>query len=140
MEQGIILSDSKYYSESNISGWHKIDARKFFIETPKEYKFIVFEGIDSYVGGFTNKKDTIYFDYGLYSNSLTDLSPSDYEFQNILIDSKNFRIVIRQNEVQHIAAYTNELDKGNTFMIECFDCQDLEEKYKIIQTIEFKKK
>jgi hypothetical protein len=98
----------------------------------------VLQGFDSYVGGFTNLIDTISFDYGLYSNHLTDLHPPAYKVQKELINYKNFRVVIKLNEVHHIAAYTNELDEGNSFMNDCLNCQDIEEKHEIIRTIKFK--
>jgi hypothetical protein len=138
LEYGVILNDKKHYSESYIHGWHKIDAKTFYIETPIEFKFFLSEGIDSYVGGLTNEKDTFFFDYGYYSNSLTDFSPSEYKIFNEIINDRRFRVVIGQNEIQYIAAYTDELKNDLKLMIECPNCSDLEEKLKIIQTIELK--
>ena len=39
----------------------------FIIELPANWKFVRLDGIDSYVGLFTNERDSIEFDYGWYS-------------------------------------------------------------------------
>lgn len=53
------------------NNWHRIDLRKFTVNTPRDFKFHQQEGIDSYVGLITNETDSIEFDYGWYSNDLT---------------------------------------------------------------------
>lgn len=63
--------DSEIYTNIG-NGWHKIDLGTFSIETPSEFKYIKEQGIDSYVGLITNKIDTLYFDYGWYSNALDE--------------------------------------------------------------------
>jgi hypothetical protein len=136
---GIILNDPNYYSESEIADWHTINTGKFTIQTPNEFKFFRLQGIDSYVAGLTNQQDTLYFDYGLYSNSLEDLSAPDFEVINKSIHNKNFRIVIGRG-VDYIAAFTDELPNDNRLMIECPDCSELDEKRKMIETIKFEKK
>ena len=134
---GVLLDEPRYYSESEIPEWHTINTGKFTIQTPKDYKFFRLQGIDSYVAGLTNKQDTFYFDYGLYSNSLESLSAPDYKVIFELIQGKNFRMVIGQGKVNFIAAYTDQLPKENSLMIECPNCSNLEEKRKIIETIKF---
>lgn len=49
-----------------------LDFGSFQIKTPKKWKILKFQGIDSYVGGLTNGIDTLEFDYGRYSNELKD--------------------------------------------------------------------
>lgn len=42
----------------------------FTVNTPLTWHSFKFAGIDSYVGGLTNTKDTLWFDYGRYHNEL----------------------------------------------------------------------
>jgi len=43
------------------------------MEVPNEWYYIKKQGIDSHIGAIViDKKDTLYFDYGLYSNSLEE--------------------------------------------------------------------
>jgi hypothetical protein len=139
LEIGIILDDPKFYSKSEIAEWHTINTGIFKIQTPKEFKFFLIGGIDSYVAGLTNHQDTLFFDYGLYSNSLEDLSAPDFKVINTSIYNKNFRIVIGRS-LDYIAAFTDELPNDNRLMIECYNCGDLDEKRKMIETIKIEKK
>ncbi|HTA84053.1 MAG TPA: hypothetical protein VK783_14010 [Bacteroidia bacterium] len=60
----------------------------FKIKTPSNWNKIKLEGIDSFVGGLTNGIDTLVFDFGLYSNSLTD----DFEKQLYADDTINGKV------------------------------------------------
>jgi len=52
----------------------------FIIETPQSWKQIKAKGIDSYVGGIAiDDKDTLHFDLGWYSNTLTEYEPQIVE-------------------------------------------------------------
>ncbi|MTH14272.1 hypothetical protein [Flavobacterium sp. LC2016-01] len=45
----------------------------FSMETPSKWNYVKERGIDSFVGKIgIDKKDTVYFDYGLYSNDLEE--------------------------------------------------------------------
>lgn len=137
VEFGTILDNPKYYSKSDVSGWHTINTEIFEIQTPREFRFFRLRGFDSFVGGLTNLQDTFFFDYGLYSNPLDHLTPPDFEVYYKSINGRDFRIVVGKDDLNYIAAYTNELKNENKLMIECPNCSNPEEKYKILQTIEF---
>jgi hypothetical protein len=47
-----------------------LDFRDFQIKTPANWKKLTMRGYDSYVGGLTNNRDTLEFDFGPYSNDL----------------------------------------------------------------------
>jgi hypothetical protein len=50
-----------------------LDLRTFTMETPDNWKYIQKRGIDSFVGEIAiGKKDTLYFDYGMYSSDLEE--------------------------------------------------------------------
>lgn len=57
-----------------------LDFGAFTIETPKSWKQIKAKGIDSYVGRIAiDDRDTIDFDLGWYSNTLTEYEPQIIE-------------------------------------------------------------
>ncbi|MDO1445202.1 hypothetical protein Q0590_03015 [Rhodocytophaga aerolata] len=135
----ILIEDEKFYSKSEIIGWHTIDLGSFTIAAPTAYLYFKIRGIDSYVGGITNKRDTLIFDYGWYSNDLSDLDKdSSYQIKTITVNNKRFKIVEQKANSGFIGAYTNDLPKKNRLMIVCEDCEELGEKMKILQTIAFK--
>jgi hypothetical protein len=66
-----------------------LDFGLFTIETPKSWSQVKAQGIDSYVGRIAiDKTDTLEFDLGWYSNTLTETEPQIIERQ----DLKNMQI------------------------------------------------
>jgi len=58
-----------------------LDLRAFTMETPDNWKFIQKRGIDSFGGEIAiDKKDTLYFDYGLYSSDLEESFNNGYYY------------------------------------------------------------
>ncbi len=51
------------------------------------------QGIDSFVGGLTNKKDTLFFDYGWYSGDFKMFSEKDYIKVIKKINGKNAEVI-----------------------------------------------
>ena len=62
----LILSSCKPHTYD----WKPLDFGAFKIKVPTGWNEIKEQGIDSYVGGITNKKDTLWFEYGRYSVGL----------------------------------------------------------------------
>jgi hypothetical protein len=57
-------------SENHVPG--RLDFGAFTLKVPKGWTQFAKEGIDSYIGGFTNGKDTLQFEYGDYRDKLSD--------------------------------------------------------------------
>jgi hypothetical protein len=57
---------------NNTTGWHTIDFNTFKLKAPRGWKKFVEHGVDSYVGGLTNGKDSLWFDYGWYSAEIDE--------------------------------------------------------------------
>lgn len=57
-------------------GWKRIIVRDYFsFEAPTDTQQIALQGIDSFVGGYNSKNFVLTFDYGAYSNSLSESTP-----------------------------------------------------------------
>jgi hypothetical protein len=54
------------------SEWKTIDFGNFTLEAPSTWKEFTAQGYDSRVGGVTNGRDTLNFDYGMYSYRFTN--------------------------------------------------------------------
>lgn len=63
----------------------------FSLKTPNNWSKFELQGIDSYIGGITNGKDSLVFDFGLYSYSFQYENP---ELHNYSIDTLNGKIAI----------------------------------------------
>ena len=49
------------------SKWQTLDFGIFKLTAPKNWTIVKEQGIDSYYGGLTNGKDSLWFDYGRFS-------------------------------------------------------------------------
>lgn len=52
-------------------GWKSLDFDNFSLEVPSTWRKFIGQGIDSEVGGITDGKDTLVYDYGMYSYRFT---------------------------------------------------------------------
>ncbi|WP_281638252.1 hypothetical protein [Flavobacterium marginilacus] len=65
----------------NFSSEKEMDLGSFSMKTPKDWTYIKQRGIDSFVGKIAiGKNDTLYFDYGLYSNNLEESFNNGYYY------------------------------------------------------------
>jgi hypothetical protein len=65
----------------NFSSEKEMDLGVFSMKTPKNWTYIKQRGIDSFVGKIAiDKNDTLYFDYGLYSNNLEESFNNGYYY------------------------------------------------------------
>jgi len=133
-----LILDEKFYSPSETEDWHILELGYFTIETPVSYQFFKLRGFDSYVGGITNLTDTLYFDFGEYSNNFSEYNHlQGFHMLNEILNSKKIKIVRELKSKGFVAAYTNDLKNSNTFSIYCSGCHDLDEKVQIIKTLKF---
>lgn len=129
-----LIVDDYYYSDADTKGWHKIDLGHFKIETPKDYRFYKLMGVDSFVGGITNGTDSIMFDFGMYSNTLTSFQTErGVELKKELINGKQFNTILIE-ELHVVACYTDDLKAENRLMMICYECENLEEKLRMFRT------
>ncbi len=134
----ILIEDEYFYDESEYPDWHTINLRAFKIETPTTYRFFKERGIDSYVGGITNQQDTLFFDFGWYSNDLSDYDTvTGFEVSLERVNGRQFKMVKELKERGVAGTYTDDLEDDNSLMIFCNNCYDPEEKVRMFRTIKF---
>lgn len=121
-----------------------IDFEKFTLNTPPDWKRFEAQGYDTFVGGLTNKKDTLYFDYGLFSfGSLNNIKRTSGTliFETLKINGYDAKIVKekRPNENRTIySMYVDKKDNENINRIYGYEIRDEKLVRKIFLSHKFK--
>jgi len=85
----VLLVLASCNSNKPAASTHTIDFGAFTIETPASWQKVEQRGADSYVGSIAiDKKDTLFFDLGWYSNKLTEEDPVMID-RSTLLNMKN---------------------------------------------------
>lgn len=71
----LILACTK---EEPRSEWITFDFDTFTLEAPSKWRPFSRQGYDSRVGGITDGKDTLHYDYGMYSNRFTTITSNTH--------------------------------------------------------------
>ena len=75
------------------TGWQKLEAGAFSLYGPPGWEFRKQQGIDSYVGEFAGDGEVLGFDFGRYSNSLSDAQEPSYVVAYEIIHGTKAKIV-----------------------------------------------
>ncbi|MBC9913910.1 c-type cytochrome [Chitinophaga varians] len=116
--------------------WKTIDYGPFKLKAPQEWKKITFKGIDSYVGGLSNGKDTLSFDYGIYGVDM-DLDSSG-TYQEDTINGLQAVIAMSGEERnKHVAVDIYLKDQEHHFFMSGFRLDDVPTVLQIFKSIYF---
>lgn len=133
-----LIVDQDYYGPAKNENWHTIKLRSFSIETPVTFRFLKYNGIDSYVGRITNGIDNLTFDYGWYSNDLSEFDTvQGVQVSMEIINGRKIKIVKELKEAGVVGMYTEDLGNDNRLSILCMNCQNLNEKVQMFRTLKF---
>lgn len=104
----------------------RMDFEKFTLVAPLDWSRFYPQGTDGFFGGLTNKRDTLYFDYGVFSfASIDDIERNDetITFQELRIGGYPSKIVLekRAGEIsERFSFYTDKKDGENLNRIYCY--------------------
>lgn len=133
-----IIVNQDYYGPAKKENWHTIKLGSFSLETPVTFRFLKYNGIDSYVGRITNGIDNLTFDYGWYSNDLSKFDTVEgVRVSMEIINGRKIKIIRDLKEEGVVGMYTEDLDNDNRLSILCMNCQDLNEKVQMFRTLKF---
>ena len=90
--QGLALAQQEVVTNVP-DGWKQLDAGYFTAYAPPTWQFRKMQGIDSYVGAFVGDGVRLEFDYGQYSNPLSDEKESTYIVMEEKVNGHLARIV-----------------------------------------------
>lgn len=114
----------------------EIDFEKFSLTVPNNWDPFQVQGIDSYVGGITNGRDSLTFDYGWYSYGLSNETEETHSRVKTTIDGYDALIVIPYQPRQEITGMYIELDSMNRFNLYGM-CRNEATAMKIFSSVEF---
>jgi hypothetical protein len=134
----LVESSEKIYHPLE-DGWQRIELGTFSIHTPDSYRLVkATQPFDSFVGQLTDQVDTLFFDFGWYSNSLS----GPYEVEMLVaqdtVAGKKIRLL--QPKVAgtgFFGAYFSQVDEQNRFVITSHDMLDHALFLKMIGSIRF---
>ena len=132
----VVIIDPKFYSELQDTTWHRINLGPFSIDTPKSYKYVKRQGIDSYVGELCSKTDTLWFDYGWYSNNFSKYYGNpDYKIEYFLIDNRKSVLVLPKTQNGIIGIYVQNVTKLDHLALGSSTIDNLDIKKKMLKSI-----
>lgn len=104
----------------------RIDFEKFTLVAPLNWARFYPQGTDGFFGGLTNNRDTLYFDYGVFSFSTIDDINENSEtisFQELTVGGHSSKIVLekREGEIsERFSFYADKKDGKNLNRIYCY--------------------
>lgn len=124
--------------KTKTSGWQTLDFGVFKLKTPQGWKKIEEKGIDSYVGGLTNGKDSLWFDYGWYSPDIGDEDPKKHLFGQDTINGLIARLAIPIKAGDGYIRMFMPVNKQDKFSISGYNIYETDTILKIYKSIIFK--
>lgn len=119
-------------------GWKTLDFGSFKLTTPSNWSIVERKGIDSYVGGLTNGKDNLWFDYGWYSGDVDDDLTETHLYAKDTVNGLFARIVIPSISRKGLIAMHIPRVKGDDkFSIYGYDISTTDTILKIFKSIVF---
>jgi hypothetical protein len=124
-------------AEKNDTALVIIEFNSFYLKASKDWQKIRLQGFDSYVGGITNGKDTLSFDFGKYSSDLTEDSDNQL-YANDTINGK-YGIVTKPKIKGKgtLGVYFENID-GRSFNLYTLNSNNEDTIIDIFQSITFK--
>jgi hypothetical protein len=104
----------------------RIDFEKFTLVTPLDWVRFYPQGTDGFFGGLTNNRDTLYFDYGVFSFSSIDgikENNGTISFQELMVGGYSSKIVLEKREGEistRFSFYSDKKDGKNLNRVYCY--------------------
>lgn len=119
--------------------YHKLDLGVFQLITPGDWESFKENGIDSYVGGLTNGQDTLWFDYGWYSQQIGDYPDSNSLYAQATVNGLEAMFQISKNkQAASVAMSIPAVTKKDRFFISGERLFNPEAVIAMLKTITFK--
>ena len=100
--------------ETETSG-ETINFNSFTLKAPPSWYGFKLQGIDSQVGGVTNTIDTLYYDFGWYSDDFSNLPTTLYTKTSVKINGRTALIVKPKQAGQGVIGMYIKLDGDDKF-------------------------
>lgn len=119
--------------------YHTLDFGVFQLTTPGDWESFKENGIDSYVGGLTNGADTLWFDYGWYSQEIGDYPDTNSLYAlGILNGLEAIVLKPKHSQAGAVAMSIAKVGDRNKFYISGDSLSKPGEVIAMLKTIQFK--
>lgn len=119
------------------AGLQILDFGTFKLKTPQGWTIVKERGIDSYVGGLTNGKDSLWFDYGEFSPDIGSEDPKKHRFGHDTINGLGARLVIPVNSGDGYCGMFIRVNTDDRFSIWGHNVESTETAFNIFKSIVF---
>jgi hypothetical protein len=116
-----------------------LDFEEFSLRGPVDWKSFSSQGYDSKVGGITNGKEELVFDYGWYSYDFKNETTATHRRIHTTIDSKTALIVLPINTGEGIVGLFINVDDKTKFNLWGRDIKNEDVVKKIFESVKFNK-
>lgn len=125
--------------KTKTTGWHTLDFGVFTLRSPEDWTIFKEKGFDSYVGGFTNGKDSMWFDYGWYSGEIDNDQASTHLYAQDTINGLLAIIQIPKVDGQgSIRLNIRQVNSKDKFDLSGYNIKGTDTILKIFKSIVFK--
>ena len=96
----------------------------FSLKTPSNWYKFDLQGYDSQIGGITNRRDSLLYDFGWYSNNLSTFTSDTHLRTTALIDGYDALIVQPLDAGKGLIGLTVQVDNMNRFTLYGYSDQE----------------
>ena len=115
-----------------------LDFEHFSIEVPEDWQSFSEQGYDSKVGGVTNGRDKLIYDYGMYSYDFINQTSDTHIRTNTIIDGRPALIVQPKKKGEGIIGVYVEVDNQMKFNLYGENIEENAVVLKIFDSLKFK--
>lgn len=114
-----------------------LDLGVFKLTVPANWTKFEERGIDTYVGGITNGKDTLHYGYGLYNEDISEFSEEKMRYAADVING--YRANIGLSEAPgHVAVMIMNVNQGRQFIMDGYNLSQPDVVLGIFRSVVFK--
>ncbi|WP_143434942.1 hypothetical protein [Hymenobacter roseosalivarius] len=114
------------------------DFRKFTLVMPASWEQFSSQGFDSQVGGITNGKDTLRYDYGWYAYRFQQETTATHKRTNLVIASRPALLVVPKQPNKGLIGIYVQVDETNKFNLYGENIKDEAMAVRIMRSVKFK--
>ena len=114
-----------------------LDFGQFTMEVPANWKSFTSQGYDSTVGGITNGKEKLTYDYGWYAYDFKNETAATHTRTSITIDGKPALLVKPKEKGKGVIGIFVQVDSQNKFHLSGQDIQDEDTVINIFKSVRF---
>lgn len=123
--------------QDNVTETKVLDLGEFQLTVPEDWRAFPLQGIDSQVGGLTNGRDSLVYDYGWYSYRLDQETSATHDRLTLTLDDRPALLVRPKQMGQGVVGVYVEVDALMKFGMTGQNLREEEEAVRIMKSVDF---